>query len=308
MIRTRAQSGVAAVTAILIVAVAAAAAALMLSQQAAMLDQTILVASRAQADEYAHAGLDWARGVLAQDARDSAVDTLAEGWARPIAGLPVERAVVSGAIADEQGKFNLNNVVRNNQRHEPDVKLLRQLLASLELSPDLAEALVDWVDAGDDLTGGAGAESAYYLSLPRPHRAGNAPLAQVDELYRVRGFDAKAVERLRPYVTALRDRTPLNVNTVDERVLAAAFGVPREKAAAVLAGRATRPFADMQAFTQRVLAEGLIAVNEFDVKSGWFHVRVQVAQDDVHVGSEALVRRDPALPGGTAIIWRRPRY
>jgi general secretion pathway protein K len=296
------------VTAILIVAVAASAAALMLSQQSAMLDQTMLVASRAQADEYAHAGLDWARGVLAEDARATTVDTLAEGWAMPIAGMPVERAVVSGVIADAQGRFNLNNVVRNNQRSDPDVRLLRRLLASLELPPDLAEALVDWIDAGDDLTGGAGAESGYYLSLPRPYRAANAPLTLVDELYRVRGFDAKAVERLRPHVTALRERTAINVNTVDARVLAAALEAPREKVAAVLEGRATKPFADLAAFQQRVQQAGLQAQGDFAVKSAWFLVQVQVAQDDVHVGTEALVRRDPEKRGATAIIWRRPRY
>jgi general secretion pathway protein K len=303
-----AQRGVAAITAILIVAVAAAAAALMLSQQAAMLDQTMLVASRAQADEYANAGLDWARGVLRQDGISGPVDHLEEGWARPIGGMPVERAVVAGAISDEQGKFNLNNVLANGQRSEPDVKLLRQLLAGLELPPDLADAVVDWVDPGDDLTSGAGAETGYYLSLARPYRAANAPMTTVDELYRVRGFEAKVVERLRAHVTALPERAKINVNTAGETVLAAAFGgAPREKIAAILEGRAKNPFMDLNAaFLPRVHQQGLVAANEFDVKSAWFMVRVQVNQDDVQVGSEALVKRE--LNGTTAIIWRRPRY
>ena len=134
----RRESGIAALTAILIVAVAASAAAMMLSQQSAMLDQTMLVASRAQADQYATAGLDWARGVLMQDARNSTTDSLDEGWARPIVGLPVERAVVAGAIADEQGKLNLNNLVKGVNRNEPHVQAFRQLLAGLDLSPELA--------------------------------------------------------------------------------------------------------------------------------------------------------------------------
>ena len=305
----RRQRGVAAVTAILIVAVAAAAASMMLAQQAAMLDQTMLVGSRAQADVYAQAGLDWARGVLLQDARTSASDSLGEGWARPIVGMPVERAIVAGEIADEQGKFNLNNVVTpNNQRSEPDIKLLRQLLAQLELSPDLADAVVDWVDRDDDLASAAGAESAFYLGLPRPYRAANAPMMQVDELYRVRGFDAKAVARLRPYVTAVAERTTINVNTASEQVVAAAFGVARDQVGALLAGRVEKPFADKGAFTARAGAAGLIAVNEFDVKSSWFFVRIRVAQDDVQVASESLVKREPGARGSTAIIWRRPGY
>jgi len=302
----RIQRGVAAITAILIVAVAASAASLMLAQQAALLDQTMLVASRAQADVYAQAGMEWARGVLLQDMRSSTVDTLDEGWARPIAGMPIERAVVAGDIADEQGKFNLNNVVDGTRRSEADIKLLRQILVAVELSPELADAVVDWVDGDDDLTSGSGAESAYYLGLPRPYRAGNAPMVQVDELYRVRGFDAKAVAKLRPYVTAIRERTALNMNTASDVVIAAAFGVPRAKVADLVAERRKNPFADKAAFIAAAQRSNLIsAIDLVDVKSSWFSVRIQVAQDDVVLGSEALVRRDPK---GAAIIWRRTRY
>jgi len=301
------ERGVAAITAILIVAVAASAASLMLAQQSAMLDQTMLVASRAQADVYAQAGLDWARGVLLQDAGTSPNDTLAEAWARPIAGLPVERAVVAGEIEDEQGKFNLNNVVdARGRRSEADIRLLARLLALLDLSPDLADAVVDWVDADDAPTSGAGAESGYYLSLPRPYRAANAPMVQVDELYRVRGFDARAVAKLRPYVTALPERTTLNPNTAPDLVIAAALGATREQAQLVLGDRYKAPFGDKGAFIAAAGRANLIAVNDFEVRSGWFSVRIRVTQDDVAVGSEALVRRDAAR--ATSVVWRRPRY
>jgi general secretion pathway protein K len=97
------ERGVAVITALLIVAVAAATATFMLAQHSAILDQTALVAARAQAELYGDAGLDWARGVLGEDARRAGtVDSLGEGWAQPIAGIPVERAVVAGLIDDEQ--------------------------------------------------------------------------------------------------------------------------------------------------------------------------------------------------------------
>jgi general secretion pathway protein K len=302
------QRGVAAITALLIVAVAATAASIMLAQQAAMLDQTMLASSRAQADVYAQAGLDWARGVLAQDARSSSTDHLGEGWAQPIAGMPIERAVVAGAIVDEQGKFNLNNVIDGTRRSEPDIALLRQLLAQVGLSPDLADAIVDWIDGDDDVSGAAGAETAYYLGLPRPYRPANAPMVQVDELYRVRGFDPAAVARLRPYVTALRERTAINVNTTSDTVIAAALGTSRTRAASLLAQRNTKPFADKAAFIARAGAAGLNPVVDLDVKSAWFSVLVQVAQDDVQLATEALVKRDPAVRGSVAVAWRRPRY
>ncbi|HET9580909.1 MAG TPA: type II secretion system minor pseudopilin GspK [Usitatibacter sp.] len=305
----RRERGVAAITAILIVAVAASAAAVMLSQQSAMLDQSMLVVSRAQADLYAQAGIDWARGVLAEDAQSSAIDSLKEGWAQPIVGLPVERAVVAGDIADEQGKLNLNNLLKNTQRSDADMKAFGRLLSSLGLAPELAEAVLDWIDADSDLSGGGGAEDAYYLSLAKPYRTPNVPMTQVEELYRVRGFDAAAVAKLKPYVTALPARTPLNVNTASDRVLAAVLDIANDKAAQLVAERNDRPFGSTQDFTQRAGKMGLTTLpQDLAVSSQFFSTRVQVAQDDVQLSVEALLQREPAPRNATAIIWRRPRY
>ena len=299
------ERGVAVITAILIVAVAASTAALMLSQQSATLDQAALVAARAQADLYAQAGLDWARGVLLQDmATSSAYDGLDESWAQPIAALPVDRAVVAGAIADEQGKFNIDNLYFAGVRSDADYKTFQRLLASLGLSPDLADAVVDWIDPDSNLSGSGGAEDPYYLSLAKPYRTANAPMVQVEELYRVRGFDAATVQKLRPYVTALQaqSRTTVNINTASSAVLAALLpDVPAEKIANAIAIRATKPFRS----TDEITAWAGKAVDGLDVKSSYFSVRIQVAQDDVNLATDALVSRGG---GQVAVIWRRPVY
>ncbi|NJD87002.1 MAG: general secretion pathway protein GspK [Betaproteobacteria bacterium] len=309
--RRSAERGVAVVTAILVVAVAASTAAWMLAQQSATLNQTALVASRAQADLFAQAGLDWARGILAEDARSGTVDSLDEAWARPLAGLPVERALVSGAISDQQARYNLNNLVKEGRRSDADVQILTRLLDSLGLDPGLALAVLDWVDGDGDIAGNGGAEDAYYLSLPRPYRAANRPMAQVEELYAIRGFDAKAVARLRPFVTALPVRTAVNANTAPAEVIAAILPeLGREAVRDLVASRQAKPFkdrADLKARAQKGSANAFDA--DLDVKSDHFLVQVGVAQDDVQVAAEALVAR--AAPGkspATAIIWRRSLY
>jgi general secretion pathway protein K len=303
------ERGLAAVTAILVVAIAASAATLMLAQQSAMLDQATLVASRAQADLYAQAGLDWARGVLSEDARTAGgFDSLDEPWAQPIVGLPIERAVVAGAIADEQGKYNLNNLLNGTQKSAADVEILRRLLSSVGLEPDLAYAVLDWIDPDGDLSGNGGAEDAYYLSLPRPYRAANQPMVQIEELYRVRGFDAAAVSKLRPYLTALPGRTPVNANTAPAVVLAAILPeVSPDKIAQMVKGRASRPFRakDQVAAWAKESPASTVSDN-LDVRSGFFSVRIQVAQDDVQLANDALVQR--AQNAATAVVWRRPRY
>ena len=303
----RRQRGVAVVTAVLIVAIAASAAAMMLSQQSAMIDQALMVSGRAQGELYAQAGIDWARGILADDSRRGNVDTLDEGWARPIAGLPVERAIVAGSIEDEQGKLNLNNLVSGGGRRVEDERVFRRLLTLLALPPDLSDAVVDWIDFGDDLAGNGGAESAYYLGLRRPYRPPNLAMAQVEELYRIRGFDAKTVERLKPFVTALPTRTAINVNTASDVVLAAVLGTSRENAAALVTERRTKAFARPQDFAARAVELGVPSLPvETDVKSSHFSVRVQVSQDEVRLATEALVRRND--DGTTALLWRRARY
>ena len=301
----RREAGVAAVTAILIVAVAASAAAMMLAQQAAMIDQVALINSRAQADLYARAGVDWARGILTEDLRRGSFDSLDEGWAKPLMGLPVERALVSGAIVDEQGKFNVNNLVSGTQRSPADAEAFARLLASLGLAVELGEALLDWIDPDADLAGPNGAEDPYYLALPRPYRAANQPMVQIEELYRVRGFDAATVAKLRPYLTALPARTAVNINTASEPVIAALLPqVPREKVAELVRARSGKPFKSRPEILH--WAQPAPVPDGIDVRSHFFTVRVQVAQDDVELATDALLKRTDNV--GTALVWRRPRY
>lgn len=309
--RRRRERGVAAVTAILVVAVAAGAAAWMLAQQSATLNQAALVAARTQADLFADAGLDWARGVLAEDGRNGAIDSLDEAWARPLVGLPVERAVVGGSIADAQSRYNLNNLVKDGARSNADVLIARRLFDALGLEPGLVDAIVDWIDADAEPTGTLGAEDAYYLSLPRPYRTANRPLVQLEELYRVRGFDARRIERLKPFVTALPARTPVNANTASAEVLAALLPeTGPDEIRALVASRAGKPFRDLQDLGKRLSKSPPAAIaSDLDVKSTHFLVVVSVAQDDVRASAEALVSRPGTGPGpSTAIIWRRPLY
>jgi len=221
----------------------------------------------------------------------------------------VERAVVAGLIEDEQGKFNLNNLVIGG-RSEWDLRLLQRLLRELSLPPELAEAVLDWIDADQDVTGSGGAENAYYLSLKRPYRAANQLLVQVDELHRVRGFDAATVAKLRPHVTALPVRTPININTATAAVLIAAFDgkVPPEELEARLASRRGKPFQSSNEIGQwATKADPRVSASDLGVRSDFFSVRIQVVQDDVLVATEALVQR-AAQSGASTTLWRRALY
>jgi general secretion pathway protein K len=132
----------------------------------------------------------------------------------------------------------------------------------------------------------------------------------VEELYRVRGFDARAVARLRPYVTALPERTKVNANTAPEPVLAAILpDVSPERMAALVSMRRKQPLPHANAIAELLQPKaGDTAIDTFlDVKSRWFQVGVLVVQEDVHVAGDALVERKPD-GAATVMIWRRPRF
>jgi general secretion pathway protein K len=134
-------------------------------------------------------------------------------------------------------------------------------------------------------------------------------MMQVEELYRVRGFDAAAVAKLRPYVSALPASTRLNVNTAPEAVLLAVLPGLAEPIKELARDRTNKPLQNMDDIKR--WARGTLAAGDesrLDVASDYFYVRVQVAQDDVELSTDALIQRVRA--GGTppAILWQRPRY
>lgn len=297
------QRGAAIITALLVVALVAVTASVLLSQQSQTLTRTEAVIARAQARAYSDTAVQWARGILLDDARRSGNDHFGEAWASGIAALPVENALVSGTIGDEQGRFNLNNLVRNGAVDPPSVRLFRRLLEALALPPDLANAVVDWIDTDGDASSPGGAEDLAYLALPSPYRAANQPLGQVDELLRLKGFDAKAVATLRPFVTALPGITRINLNTAPLEVIRAALPeLPETERLQLAKERLTKPFRDLNDIKARYPHAAFPVINtDLDVKSDYFTANVAVSSGNVQLRTQTLLRRVPN--GWPVIIW-----
>jgi general secretion pathway protein K len=299
------ERGIAVITAILIVALVAAAASFMAWQQQLWLRQVENLTERAQARAVALAALQWARSALAEDARDGAVDHLGEPWARALAPLPVDGGMLAGELADAQARFNLNSLVRGSGTSASDVAALRKLFDLVQLQPDLVNAVVDWIDAGGEVTYPAGAEDMDYLIAEPPYRAANRPLSTVDGLARVKGFDAEVLERLRPFVTALPEATPINVNTAPPEVLAAVIAeLTLDEARALVDARQGRHFKDIADFRAR-LPKSVTQVNEtlLAVGSRYFTVSGHARFGRAKVGFEALLQRQStAWP---RLVWQK---
>jgi type II secretory pathway component PulK len=99
----------------------------------------------------------------------------------------------------------------------------------------------------------------------------------------------------------------MNVNTASDVVLKAVLNAPDEAIAKFVRERRGRPIANLTDIKERLQLAATPAETVANVRSDFFSVRVQVAQDDVELASEALVQR-AVTTGAPSIVWLRPRY
>lgn len=291
------QRGLALITAMLVVAIAATTAAYLALDQQIWLRQSENLSDRAQADVVRAGAMEWAITILAKDARDSTSDDLSEDWAKDLPPLAVEGGQVTGRIVDAQGKFNLNNLVRDGKPSPPDIGAFRHLLQSLDLNPDLTDAVLDWIDADSD-TRAAGAEDIDYLQMKTPYRTANQPMQSVEELRLVRGFTKEIVDKLRPLLTALPQPTATNVNTADKKILAAIFYTLPVSAIDTL--EKDRPYADQAKLAVKLsgIASGTaLPPAFFGVQSSYFQVEITTLFGRYQRTTEALIQRGAGAAG-----------
>ncbi len=307
MSRAHRQRGVAVVLAMLVVALAASTATYLLWAESLWLRQVENLVARAQADAVARAATQWAATILAAD--DPALDHLNEPWAHRLPAIPAEGATLTGAIADEQAKFNVNNLARGAAPSPADVALLQRLLARLDLPAALADAIVDWIDSDDAVTQPAGAEDLDYLGREPAYRAPNRALADVGELARVKGMTPEALARLAPHLTALPEETAVNVNTASATMLAALVpALSAADAAQLVARRAQAPFQASEDFARALpgAASAAGASAPIDVKSRYFSAEAMVRVGRVAAGYRALIERgergQPVIVALTQIV------
>ena len=302
------QRGAALLIAMLIAAIVTSIVAGLLWQQQLWLRQYDFQRDQAQAHSLARSGISWARLILFEDARTNAIDHFGEQWAIRLPLTPLENGEIGGTIADQQGLFNVNALVKGGTVQPDMLARYARLLALIGLPSELGPALADWLDANGETTPGGGVEDAHYVALIPARVAANRPLATIDELALVAGYTQEALARLRPFVTALpaAASSAVNINTAPPEVLAATIdNLTLDDANKLVAARASRAFASTAEFRARLaaIASG-IPVNESAVRvtSDAFVVRVDVRQGEVRTIAYALLIREPnAWP---RIVWQ----
>ncbi|HEV8645558.1 MAG TPA: type II secretion system minor pseudopilin GspK [Burkholderiales bacterium] len=299
------QRGVAIVLAMGVVALAAMAATAIMITQSTWWRQSELAAAHVQAQTLVQASVDWSRAMLSDDRRLSNIDHLGEPWALRLPPMSVESGELAGDIADQQGLFNLNNLVKSGKVDLAQLAHLQSLLSMLGLPTALAGALADWLDADSEPQPQGGAEDEFYLALQPPYLAANRPLTDLAELALVRGFDDDVRARLRPFVSALPAFTAVNVNTAPPEVLAAIVeGLGLDGARDLVAKRSRAYFRDRTDLLRQLPNGVLVATEDISFSSDYFMATLRATIGGAQARCVALLARGNS-GGWPAIVWRK---
>lgn len=218
VVSARRQRGVAIITAIFYTVLASVLAVSLISTVQLEIRRTGNVIDNDRAYAFGLGVEAWVTQLLLRD--DDKKDSLDEDWAIVLPPITVEGGQIAGRIEDMQGRFNINNLIIEGKRSEPDVQRFNRLLQVLGVDGEIAPAIVDWLDEDAEPSFPDGAEDEAYYSQPVPYRAANRPMASASELRLVKGVTPEIYIQLEPFICALPQRTPLNVNTASAQLLA----------------------------------------------------------------------------------------
>ena len=221
MSRARRQSGIALLTAIILVAIAAITAVAIGFSSAMTARRSAAVFTVAEGLQLGAGAEAMAAYLLREDARKSRQDSLDEDWAQPYGPVELEAgAALEAQIDDQQGRFNINNLITNSGAVDPDAReQFERLLQLLGLDTRWAPLLIDWIDADDNPTLPDGGEDGLYQGQRTPYRTPNMPVTSITELLALPGMTREIFDRLAPYITALPPGQKVNLCTAPGAVL-----------------------------------------------------------------------------------------
>ncbi|CRI57640.1 type II secretion system protein K XcpX-2 [Pseudomonas sp. CCOS 191] len=306
----------AVISALLIAAVVAVIAAGMIERQGLQTRQVENRQMALQGQWALEGGLQLSRRVLFEQRLRDPLVRGGQPWARPMRDVPSGSVRFDGQLEDEQGKFNLRNLVVDGQVDSEALATFQRLCALIGIGERLATAIAGQVidsypqrpsvspgSAGQGLQGGR-ATSPAVAAEPLPAR--RPMLRSVDVLVGLKGMDAEALQRLRRFVTVLPALTWINGNTASAEVLAAQVpGLSLQQAMALVAERDSgRWFINRGDFVNRLRMPQLAMANvRVGINSDWFRLRGQARLGSRELPLQALLRqREGQLPD---VIWSR---
>ncbi|WP_420469563.1 type II secretion system minor pseudopilin GspK [Brevundimonas sp. FT23042] len=312
MKRRSGREGMALLTVLLLVAVMSAVAVALLDDVRFSVRRTTNVETGGQAQWLASGAELMARGRIGRLMQMDPVRTpLQPDWNGRRLDFPIEDGAISATVSDGQACFNLNSVVLGVGEDlvaRPEGAAQFRALGRVVGVPDsrmraIADALTDWLDADNEALP-LGAEDGAYAGLSTPYRTAGVMMAEVSELRAVKGVDADAWRRLRPYICALptSQMSALNVNTLTPEqapllTMLTLGQITPQQARAVIARRPRDGWANGEAFWAQPALSNVSPDDETRaqavVLTRFFRLRVDVDYGGAHAVRTALLEARP---------------
>lgn len=290
--RRRWQRGIALILAMLVMSLATMSAVSLSSNQQLFFRRTENVLYHEQAYQYLLGAEDWGKQVLARDFNANKTDSKKDDWATVLPPIPVEGGSVGGSIEDLQGRFNINDLA--DPKNTAALDAFRQLLEINKISPDLLNAVLDWLDPDQNARFPGGAEDVDYLQGERAYRAANGLMGSVSELLYIKGFNYQMYEALAPALIALpTSGTAVNVNTASPIVLRMIVkGLSEQDAEQLAKDLEKNPVSDIKDFLSNSLVNGKpVATTGIDVRSNFFMIHAFAKIGRARANLDSMIER-----------------
>ena len=295
--------GVALILALIVVAIATVIATRIGAEGALDQRRGATLLAQEQAFQVALGAEAWAIEVLYQSQQQSPHDSLDQPWATPLPPLPIDGGSIEGRIEDMSGRFNINNLVKQDGSKNPlAFAQFQRLLASLELEPKWASLLVDWIDTDTVADGVDGAEDGVYTGFTPPYRTANRPVTSTSELLALPGFGSERYRRLQPYLAALPVNSSINTCTASGLVLDSLLpaGTLFSQDPKQLASNREKGCFPQRADLENALSSGTLTAQQrqqigfgLSQRSKWFRVTTIVSIGTTELTLYSLLERNP---------------
>ena len=215
---THRQAGVALISAMLVVMLATTAAVALTYELQINMRRSANMITRDQAWQYLLGGEEFVKSLIKLAIDNDKIDELY----KEEKVLPVEGGMITGKLTDLQAQLNINGLVnREGAVDNITLERLKNLMEQLEIDPARLDAIIDWMDTNDDITGTDGAEDNYYFGLENPYRTAGRPFESPSEISLIREMSEEESRKLLQEISVLPHKTPININTASEAVLRA---------------------------------------------------------------------------------------
>ncbi len=276
MTRRDDEAGMILVNVLMFVAIASGMVLLLISREELALDRGLRMREASRALAVARGGELSALVALRRDAEVAPdEDHIGEPWARlSEAGAPIEGGSFDLAIADAEGRFNIN-ALRSGEAGA--LILFQKIAKDTGMTPEQAVA------------------AAQYVRL-------RGPVVDLRPL-RLAGLDPQVADRLERVATALPGTTTINLNAADPEMLRILFDDPL-KAARLVAVRDRQKFLTLKDLTDQDLSMPWGA----SFRSGSFWVRTRATIGGTSQQIATLIQRRRLPDGGIEVVpverWR----